>query len=298
MAESRVEAKVDSEIVRMWRTDGRLYAIGGFLLGVMALPLLGSLDGGRLAAFLQELAPEAVGILVTVIVIDRMNRRRDERNAEAALKQRLIEDAASYVNDIANNAVYQMSRKGWLRGERGLLRGADLAGANLQAANLFEANLQAANLFWANLQGADLAGANLQAADLREAKLQGAALTGAKLEGTNLHGATLHGANLSGAKLQAADLRKANLQAAQLAEANLQAAQLAEANLQGAELWGANLQEADLSGAKFYESTILPDETQWTPETDMHRFTDPEHPDFWRSDYEHSPAYRGKGAVG
>ena len=29
---------------------------------------------------------------------------------------------------------------------------------------------------------------------------------------------------------------------------------------------------------------LLPDGSQWTPETDMARFTDPEHPDYWNRD--------------
>jgi DNA-binding NtrC family response regulator len=47
-------------------------------------------------------------------------------------------------------------------------------------------------------------------------------------------------------------------------------------------LGGANLQMAS-----------LPDGTNWTPDTGMARFTDPEHPEFWRSDDPGSPAYRG-----
>jgi hypothetical protein len=56
----------------------------------------------------------------------------------------------------------------------------------------------------------------------------------------------------------------------------------------------ANLLNANLTDAKFDETTVLPDAvweyvTQtdinitgyWTPDTDMSRFTDPEHPDFW-----------------
>ncbi len=67
---------------------------------------------------------------------------------------------------------------------------------------------------------------------------------------------------------------------------------LIRANLQGAYLQRANLQRANLKSAKFDEKTTLPDavwnhetkafEGQWMPETDIERFTNPEHPDFWR----------------
>jgi len=33
----------------------------------------------------------------------------------------------------------------------------------------------------------------------------------------------------------------------------------------------------------------------WTPGIDLERFTDLDHPDFWRSDDPASPAYRSKG---
>jgi hypothetical protein len=117
-----------------------------------------------------------------------------------------------------------------------------------------------------DMTGTDLLGADLQEADLREANLLGAYLWEA-----NLQGAGLHGANLDYAMLIRANLRGANLQRADLSYARLQGADLSHANLQG----------ADLTNALFDETTILPDDTLWTPDTDMARFTDPMHPDFW-----------------
>jgi hypothetical protein len=38
------------------------------------------------------------------------------------------------------------------------------------------------------------------------------------------------------------------------------------------------------------ETVTLPDGTNWTSDTDMMRFTDPAHPQFWRSDEPNSPA--------
>ena len=48
-----------------------------------------------------------------------------------------------------------------------------------------------------------------------------------------------------------------------------------------------------LNKNKFDENIILPDDSNWIPETDMTRFTDVQHPQFWRSDSLDSPAYRG-----
>ncbi|MBZ0282133.1 MAG: pentapeptide repeat-containing protein [Anaerolineae bacterium] len=113
------------------------------------------------------------------------------------------------------------------------------------------------------------------------------------LQGAALWNANLEGAVLQLANLQGADLLFANLQDAFLSGANLESVVLQDANLRGAYLWNANLQGAKLYYAKFNESTILPDGTNWTPETDMSRFTDPNHPQFWRSDDPESPAYGG-----
>ncbi len=113
-------------------------------------------------------------------------------------------------------------------------------------------------------------------------------LRGVKLESANLSGANLYSANLSGANLYRANLSDANLYSA-----NLSGAELWYADLSGAKLQAANLKGANLGGVHFDENTELPDGTNWTPETNMERFTDPEHPEFWRSSWEYSPAYRG-----
>jgi hypothetical protein len=95
-------------------------------------------------------------------------------------------------------------------------------------------------------------------------------------------------------------LGEASLHAANLQYANLQSTHLDHTNMMGANLMEADLQNAvmpifnDRPSTSFDENTILPDGTRWTPETDMTRFTDPAHPDFWRSDDVESPAYGGE----
>jgi uncharacterized protein YjbI with pentapeptide repeats len=117
----------------------------------------------------------------------------------------------------------------------------------------------------------DLSGANLEGANLRRAWLLLA----------DLEEANLKGANLGGAMLERAYLVKANLGKAILYYANLGKAILYYANLEG-----ANLESACLEGAELSVDSILPDGTKWTPDTDMARFTDPNHPDFWQPDAE------------
>jgi hypothetical protein len=134
---------------------------------------------------------------------------------------------------------------------------------------------------------------SLQEARLWEANLHNANLQRAYLASAHLEGANLRGANLGGAVLPQVHLEGANLH-----NANLQRAYLASAHLEGANLRGANLQMVLWPDAEFDEDTTLPDGTKWMPGTDMDRFTDPDHPDFWRSSVPPSPAYRGDAPAG
>lgn len=266
-------------------------------------------------------------LLLFLVTIPNQRRETNE------MKRGLMREMRSSDNGIALLAVEELAERGWLFD--GTLQGAGLAGANLQGADLAEADLRGATLVEANLQGADLANANLQRAfliwaNLRQATLVGANLQRATLEyatlqqadlvNADLQGVFLRGTNMQGADLAGADLRKsflwnADLQQAYLGGANLQETNMSGANLRGVNLWNANLQganlamvglqeaylyNADLRGANledatFDETTRLPDDTYWTPDTDMARFTDPNHPEFWRSDDPSSPAYRGEG---
>ena len=134
---------------------------------------------------------------------------------------------------------------------------------------------------------------------LEDGSLQGAFLVGADLHGAFLAGADLSGADLSSANLKGASLAVANLQEAGLEYTNLHRTNLGYANLCGADLGFANLHGADLSFASLrganLEHATLPDEALWTPDTDMERFTNTDHPNFWCSADPKSPAYRGEG---
>lgn len=208
------------EIQRIWRDYQGLYVVAGVLIGWLSFPFL-ELIINDLSQLLIGLVPEAIGIGFTVFFLDRIYQQREIKQ----LKQRLIGEADSKSNETAKSAVDWMRREGWLTGDDGLLKGADLNGANLKRASFPQAYLK----------GADLMGANL--------------------EGANLHGVNLEGVNLI--------------------DANLEGAYLGGTNLKGAYLIGANLEEAQLGFA------TLPDGTKWTTDTDMSRFTDENHPDFW-----------------
>jgi len=252
---------------------------------------------------LEGLVPEAVGIIFTVLIIDQLNRRRatNERKLE------LFDQAKSRSNDMAVDALEKIQRAGWwdemlehyLNDARRIdlsqvqwSGGVDLSHKNLSGADLDGANLEGANLGYANLERADLDGANLEGANLQGANLSGVILRSANLSDANLESVNLQGSIIWGGNLKGADLASANLSDAIFLSAHLQGANLFQANLSGATV--------DKT-AKFDNITALPDPIvihydeekesmfldikYWTPGTDMSRYTNPNHPDFWQPDW-------------
>lgn len=217
----------------------------------------------------SNLSSEFVGIAVTVIIVDRLNRRRDDRER----LQELIKQMVSTDNRRAVDAVETLRLKGWL--VNGSLRRAKLFNANLAGANLLAADLTGIFLSISNLTGANMQIVKLDGAVLHSTDLTGAILTLANLRGTDLRNTYLTRAILNRADLTGANLRGANLRGAHLSGANLRGANLREANLRGARLSGANFINADLIGA------ILPDSTIWAPGRDMREFT---HPEEWKKE--------------
>ena len=128
---------------------------------------------------------------------------------------------------------------------------------------------------------------------LSDGSLQMAYLRHANLKGVHLEAANLEKAILAYVNLNEADLLFGNLEGANLEGANLEKANLAFVNFNDANLLDASLKKAHLDRTKFDPLSILPDGTHWTSDADLRRFTDPTHPNFWRSDNRRSPAYRG-----
>lgn len=223
------------------------------------------------ASYSTNLYTEFLSISITVFVLNLFARQREERRRISDLQDQLIRNAASLSNEIAKDAVHQMRRRKWLRygDTEQLLRGEDLQGAKLQDSSLD----------WADLRYAILAEANLRNVMLRGAHLEGADLRFADLSKANLCGAFLHEANLGDANLGNADLLETKLVKADLGSANLKGA-----NLHGTILKGANLFNANLDDARFTNNTVLPDGTHWTPDTDLTRFTDSSHTNYWRAE--------------
>lgn len=210
-----------------------------------------------------NLGTEIMGAGLIYLVFDwfiggRERREAAEREMEAHKKD-LIARMGSAVHDVAIEAVEELRRRGWLTD--GSLQGKFLPRANLLGADLMGANLERAILIKANLLGADLRFANLKRA---------------YLEGANLERAIVPDANLRGAFLHNATLQEASLQ-----NADLSGAEILGTDLKGAILRHANLKSAFLKEVMYNSSTMLPDGTYCSEDTDMKRFSDPNHPHFW-----------------
>jgi uncharacterized protein YjbI with pentapeptide repeats len=190
--------------------------------------------------FYANVATELGSIVITVIVIDGLNRRR----SLAQEKETLTLQMGSPHQGFAVEAARMLRVRGWL------------IDGTLRKINLFQADLQGAVLAMGDLQMAFLVETNLQDADLRDINLQGGYLGESNLQAANLQGANLRETNMVSAKLQGANLRGANLQKARLG--------------------GAILTGADLRGAIFDRETVLPDKSYWTEDTDLSRFTHPD----------------------
>lgn len=276
------------------------YSLLGGLIGVAIGLLLGfTLFTGSAdrSSYLINVYTSVLSTIATVGILNKLDARRVEQQH----RLELIRALGSRISEIAIRASEELRFNGWL--EDGSLRGCFLFKANLHQANLRFANLQGTNLHSANLNEVDLSFANLSEARLILAKLQRAKIgTG----GIGPHEidkskkaywlkirkkATLKGADLNSADLTEAIIYGVDLESADLRNSKLIGADLRGTNLRNANLSGSNLTNAILEHAEFNEFTILPDSPSssdinpltWTPDTDMTRYTDPQHPNFWLS---------------
>lgn len=294
------------QITSLWQDERATYE----LLGGTALVLIGLWFGVNVfggspdndLGYWTNVFTEMLGVLVTIFVVNWFAARRDLNNR----KKDLMAQIHSRSEVIAVGAVEELMRNGWFhlvqnKKNKNSLQNVQWESADLRHINLSDAAMQKANLNKANLYKIILTGANLHKAQLKsailyEAKLQSTNLSHSVMQTTKLKLAQLQNANISSANLHDADLAGANLQSANLSNCNLQSADFGAANLKGAILRNANLKKAKFNDCQFDEKTVLPNDIRisdddgnmilevryWTPDTDMTRYTNPEHPDFWQ----------------
>jgi hypothetical protein len=127
-------------------------------------PNLGETLYDVVSDFYANVSVDCLSIAFAILVIDRLNERRGEKE----LKAQLIREMGYRNNGIAIRAVQELAVRGWLKD--GTLRNVWLRDANLQGANLFEADLQGAIMYGVTLHKAWMINANLQGAKYLSAR--------------------------------------------------------------------------------------------------------------------------------
>lgn len=234
------------------------------LIGLLAL--VGRAFFYRATGYDTNLFTEMISIIITVLVINYGASLREERREI----ERLVLEATGYSSEFAKTAIRKLKAKRLTQGDRSVLKNASGIGANLEGCHLGEVNMSGSKLFKASLVRAILYRTNLSNADLQEATLSYA---------------KANWANFSEAKLINCDLANGTFDSADFFDAKLN-----KANLEGADLRDADLTDAILEDIKISKKTFLPDRTYYSSSTDLKRFTDPTHPEYWRSSDPDSPA--------
>ncbi len=241
------------EIKDIYRRFAEVYKIGSGVLLVLIGVWIGSFlfkDG-----YATNVYTEMLSIVVTVLVLDRLNEWRSVQQR----KQTLIREAGSRDNSTALNAVDWLRAEKWLTldDESPLLKDKKLSRANLENAYLYEADFYKTNLYKANLIYADLS-----KACLRSAFLHRAILDNTSLYQTDFRQAVLCNVSLRGAKY---------IETAQFDEGTI----LPDA---------LPVKDADGQHIRNEQGHFVYDK-YWTIDTDMTRYTDPSHPDFWQPEH-------------
>ncbi|MEZ4667166.1 MAG: pentapeptide repeat-containing protein [Anaerolineae bacterium] len=209
----------------------------------------------------------------------------------------LLERIRSSDEHISSRAFYELDKTGLL--QDGSLRGSSFKGAilslqsfhrvNLREIDFSESELWEADFRFSNLMGCLFCKAQMRAVVFEESILEYAMFDDSDLRyariGNDLRFTSFARANLEHALIDG-DLRNSSMR-----YANLQNASIDDCNLCGANFHNANLRDATLSGSAFDRTTILPDGTAWSFETDLMRFTDATDIQFWRSHDPLSPAF-------
>lgn len=236
------------------------YGLVGFILGILFFPFWIYLSTDTLD-YLTSLIPEATGIFVTIVILDRIvHHRANERH-----KTILLEQLGSKINLVAVSAAEQLWAYHWW----------------------WDGSLSKAQLEKADLRGVDFAKANLTGARLSHPRY-GQALfdettilpdesrwspkTDMTVFVDGKHPNYWRGYGLRYVVQRNADFCHANLKGADLRESDFRGANFSYADLSGARLDKSKLTGANFSHTIMDERTTLPDGTTWTHETDLCRF--------------------------
>jgi uncharacterized protein YjbI with pentapeptide repeats len=281
-----------TEIKKLWARNYPAWSLIAAVLGGFALGWLAHAE--NIVPAIGQFVLTALACGLALAAYDDFVQRRDEQRLRADLHCQMNGRS----NAAAIRAIDALRAKGWLDLLKEPLAnqlqwaGAALEEVDLSKRDLVRPNLSGATLWNASFSGCHLVGADFTGAQMNMTNLSEANLWYAKLDGANLVSANLIDADIRYASLRDAKLNSAKLHGTMLVCSDLSGANLTNAGFYNAVLVDASLENAVLAHAMFNEKTRLPDESWWTPDTDMKRFTDPAHPQFWRAMDPLSPASR------
>jgi hypothetical protein len=261
------ESERDQE--RDWRNepfkvDRFFFQITFGLLAIIAAVLIGFVLFPDDMGYRSNLYTTAVGVLITVSVLDLAARRREEIQKKIQRKELLLSEMRSGINTVARRAAEQLREDARKEGTLPSFRGEDFINANLDGIGFSDGDFQETHFVFSSLNDTRFFDCNFEKAFI--------CATG-----------------LKGGYISRCNFRQATLVLVDLENTILTANVLAGADLSHANLKGVTFREGNMISGK----TIMPDGTNWSSNMDMRRFTDPEHPNFWRSDDKTSPAYDG-----
>ncbi len=264
------------KIQRVWKNNQLLYGVVGFLLGLVFFPIIQALSND-LINFLDNLSAEVIGIVFTVVFIDRIYQYREDQRHKSTLLREL--------GDTANVTV----RKAWreLKDMKlhtdGTLQGISLVNANLSNINmstadfkktaLNDADLSYSHLVETDFSKAEMIRAKLDNTNLKRSKFKKAIMSKVKIRNAIGIGVDFISARLKYANFNDSQFTKCNFKDARLREASIQNAQFIECNMQNTNLYKANLSGTQFINVTFDQNTTLPDGRRWNPNIQLEDYT-------------------------
>lgn len=240
----------DMELKQVHKNYAYLYrylrGLGLVIFGIW----LGSLFFSDTDGYMTNVFTEIIGIFATYLIFDEITKRSAKQEQRAHLFAELNNPSLSP----AVNALDQLRRDEALTDDY-------FVGINLR-----RANWEGAYIGGINFKNAQLDGVNFKEVTSHN--------------GDKNHKVIFEGVNLRYANLTSANLWKANFKCADMRFITLSRSFLGYANFKGAYLNGAILDDVTWMSRKGYGEATLPDGQQWSPDLDLERYTNSEHPDY------------------
>lgn len=169
---------------RFWDSKFNLSILGMFIVAIILI--IWGLIGNQAPDLLLNLGTEIIGIVITVLIIDRLYKERELAEQKKYLLRQLRSDNPTDTME----ALRELNASGWGNNLDGIvLHGGNLSGANLVGKSLRKI-LATGVVFEGTLfNGSDLSEAVLRIANLKKANFASTLLNHAELDGANLEGA-------------------------------------------------------------------------------------------------------------